>query len=315
LAAAALAISSLLPLGLAATTSTAVAAGRSTAPGQLKRAATPDVAVVNGVAVTTTDAAPVTDAPAAASGPGGQVCDGDPSGNSSTGSGANSGNGDYTNTCPAGPSLNGNNDGTTTGKPCAGCVGNADDKNPPGQYANGNDANNGYECDQQGRSANEGNNGVGFGNPAHTGCAQDTTPPPPGCNPATDANHSKPSPGGRDMPAGGSCDETHTPTCPDGLAVAPGGTCDRTSTVPHDVLASVVDRPAEVLGEVIVRDAAAPASPAAVAGTTLPRTGTDAVVLVRTALLLLVGGGGLVTAGRLRRREAYIDIAGRLAAW
>src|SRR5205814_1749060 len=46
------------------------------------------------------------------------------------GSGANSGCGDY---CPNGvglPSGNGNGNGNATGQPCAGCVGNADDKNP-----------------------------------------------------------------------------------------------------------------------------------------------------------------------------------------
>jgi hypothetical protein len=46
------------------------------------------------------------------------------------------------------------------GKPCAGCVGNADDKNPPGQFPN--DPNAGYECDR--------NQGIGQGNPAHSPC-------------------------------------------------------------------------------------------------------------------------------------------------
>jgi hypothetical protein len=83
------------------------------------------------------------------------------------GAGANV-SGAYDETCndadPA-PSLNGNGDGNAFGKPCAGCVGNADDKNPPGQAPDGTDANNGYECD--------GNNGVGKTNPAHTGCEED----------------------------------------------------------------------------------------------------------------------------------------------
>ena len=51
----------------------------------------------------------------------------------------------------------------------AGSKGAADNKLPPGQAPDGTDKNNGYECD--------GNNGIGMGNPAHTGCA--TTPPPP----------------------------------------------------------------------------------------------------------------------------------------
>ena len=60
------------------------------------------------------------------------------------------------------PSGNGNGNGNANGKPCAGCVGNADDKNPPGQMPGPNDHNNGYECD--------GNSGIGKTNPAHTGC-------------------------------------------------------------------------------------------------------------------------------------------------
>jgi hypothetical protein len=52
------------------------------------------------------------------------------------------------------------------GQPCDGCVGNADDKAPPGQtvdgVVDGSDANAGYECDR--------NHGVGRGNPAHTAC-------------------------------------------------------------------------------------------------------------------------------------------------
>ena len=52
------------------------------------------------------------------------------------------------------------------GQPCAGCVGNADDKSPSGQevdgFLDGSDPNAGYECDT--------NKGVGRGNPAHSGC-------------------------------------------------------------------------------------------------------------------------------------------------
>lgn len=54
----------------------------------------------------------------------------------------------------------------SAGKPCDGCVGNADDKAPPGQavdgVVDGSDLNAGYECDR--------NRGVGRGNPAHTAC-------------------------------------------------------------------------------------------------------------------------------------------------
>ena len=67
----------------------------------------------------------------------------------------------YRHNC-GGLSLNGNGQGDATGRPCAGCVGSADDKYPPGQAPGGSDANNGYECD--------GNSGIGKTNPAHTGC-------------------------------------------------------------------------------------------------------------------------------------------------
>jgi len=68
----------------------------------------------------------------------------------------------YDSTCDGSPSENGNGDGNATGKPCAGCVGAADNKNPKGQMPDGSDHNNGYECD--------GNQGIGKTNPAHTGC-------------------------------------------------------------------------------------------------------------------------------------------------
>ncbi len=64
---------------------------------------------------------------------------------------------------------NGNGGGKSTGKPCAGCVGKADNKNPKGQYPGPQDHNNGYECD--------GNHGIARGNPAHTGCSGTSTPP------------------------------------------------------------------------------------------------------------------------------------------
>ena len=68
----------------------------------------------------------------------------------------------YDSTCDGSPSQNGNGGGKATGRPCAGCVGAADNKNPKGQLPNGSDHNNGYECD--------GNQGIGKGNPAHTAC-------------------------------------------------------------------------------------------------------------------------------------------------
>lgn len=87
---------------------------------------------------------------------------------SDTGNGANK-SGAYDSTCDGFASLNGNGGGAATGKPCAGCVGNADDKNPKGQAPNGSDSNKGYECDS--------NNGIGKSNPAHTGCVSSTSTP------------------------------------------------------------------------------------------------------------------------------------------
>ncbi len=76
---------------------------------------------------------------------------------------ANENDGDpYDSTCDGSPSENGQGGGNANGKPCAGCVGAADNKNPKGQFPDGTDNNNGYECD--------GNKGVGVGNPAHTLC-------------------------------------------------------------------------------------------------------------------------------------------------
>ncbi|NUT93165.1 MAG: LPXTG cell wall anchor domain-containing protein [Saccharothrix sp.] len=81
--------------------------------------------------------------------------------------GANT-HGPYDSTRDGSLSENGNGDGQQVGQPCAGCVGNADNKNPPGQLPGGSDGNAGYECDR--------NAGVGRSNPAHTGCTE-TNPP------------------------------------------------------------------------------------------------------------------------------------------
>jgi hypothetical protein len=74
--------------------------------------------------------------------------------------------GSYCSTTDGTPS--GNGGGNAGGnQPCAGCVGNADNENPSGQHHDGNDANNGFECD--------GNNGVALGNPAHSVCHDPVT--------------------------------------------------------------------------------------------------------------------------------------------
>jgi len=75
--------------------------------------------------------------------------------------------GPYCSTRDGSPSGNGNGGGKAVGKPCAGCVGKADNKNPKGQMPDASDANAGYECDT--------NHGIARTNPAHTGCV--TSPP------------------------------------------------------------------------------------------------------------------------------------------
>lgn len=104
--------------------------------------------------------------------PGGQICDGSPRPDS--GDGANQSGHPYESNCQGLPSGNGQG----KARPCAGCVGDADDKFPPGQAPDASDHNNGYECD--------GNEGIAKTNPAHTGC--DIPPPPSVCdaNPETE---------------------------------------------------------------------------------------------------------------------------------
>ena len=85
----------------------------------------------------------------------------------------------YCSTRDGSPSLNGSGGGQAVGKPCAGCVGKADNKNPPGQETvdpAGTFPDNGYECDH--------NQGIGRTNPAHTGCVN--SPPPVVCDSTVD---------------------------------------------------------------------------------------------------------------------------------
>ena len=94
--------------------------------------------------------------------------------------------GPYCSTRDGSPSGNGNGNGKAVGKPCAGCVGKADNKNPPGQKPNGSDANAGYECDR--------NHGIGRTNPAHTGCETPNVAPSPTPSPTKTSKPPKPSP-------------------------------------------------------------------------------------------------------------------------
>jgi hypothetical protein len=196
--------------------------------------------------------------------------------------------------CPGGPycstrdgsaSGNGNGNGKATGKPCAGCVGKADNKNPKGQNPNGTDHNNGYECD--------GNHGIGQTNPAHTGCKPQPpvttcsagmvlltgtcTPPPTSC-PTDEAMVDLVcvlGEGDAQQPAGGS------------TTGAPAG------SVPPTVSPSVLAVSPSVLGERVMR------SPArASALTALPFTGVPTGELLLLAAAALAAGGALALAGR-----------------
>jgi hypothetical protein len=95
--------------------------------------------------------------------------------------------------CDGSASENGNGGGGGNenggGKPCAGCVGKADNKHPPGQDPDENDHNKGYECDDnKGVGSNRGS-----GNPAHTGC-RDKTPSPTPSTPAPSPSTPGPTP-------------------------------------------------------------------------------------------------------------------------
>lgn len=214
-----------------------------------------------------------------------------------TGNGANT-SGGYDSTCDGSASQNGNGNGKASGKPCAGCVGNADVKNPKGQAPNGSDHNNGYECD--------GNHGVGKGNPAHSGCQSGSTPVAPAESP-----HPVPTP----MPDHGP-KPPHKPgdnpgnpqdkLCPNGQmnhdVNGDGVVDDADCVVPAgEVLAPAAVAPAsatdaapiQVLGETVTRPAAAPAvnvEAARSSSGSLPFTGGNSVSLVLVGLTMVLIG-------------------------
>jgi hypothetical protein len=237
----------------------------------------------------------------ATAGPGnsGQGCDG--THHSDTGHGANQG-GPYDNTCDGSPSGNGNGNGQATGKPCAGCVGNADDKNPKGQMPNGSDHNAGYECDR--------NHGIGRTNPAHTGCQTTTTvtppPPPPNECPGGDKNGDEP---GCESSHGNNPPPNETP--PPKAAENPPPAAETPAEVPAQAVlgerkAGQPDSPPAVLGvqrsggSNAPEQAAAPAEAQETrpASGSLPLTGSDAL------LILLLAGAALAAGIGLRRLMA-----------
>jgi LPXTG-motif cell wall-anchored protein len=193
---------------------------------------------------------------------------------------------------------NGNGGGKAVGKPCAGCVGKADNKNPPGQKPGPQDHNNGYECD--------GNHGIAKTNPAHTGCKPGTppcvgagcNPPPPpvcvgsGCNPpppvcvGAGCNPPPPvvCPPGTVMVNGVCVFGEEDVLCPDGSVMPPSGKCDKA-------------KPPTVLGEEAFRP---PVKVKAAQAGVLPATGASSGLgpLAGLGFVMLALGAGVM----MRRR-------------
>jgi hypothetical protein len=239
-----------------------------------------------------------------------------PSHHSDSGRGANTDGSEnpYSNTCPEEHAPgNGVGDGAATGKPCAGCVGNADDKNPPGQAPGGSDHNAGYECDR--------NEGVGKENPAHTGCADGETGDVAGgdVTPPLTAAGSDPPPSNTAV-LSATVDSTVDSSSVDVLAPAVSGTAGAAvagvviseGVVPEAAVAdpgkpsvanaSTSGRPAEVLGVRYERSAPS----------TLARTGVDLVAFAGAGVLLCLGGAGLLS---VRSRRDTVSVAARLAGY
>jgi hypothetical protein len=240
--------------------------------------------------------------------------------------GANNGGacGAYCSTRNGAPSLNGNGGGAAVGKPCAGCVGKADNKNPKGQAPNGTDANNGYECD--------GNNGIGKSNPAHTACVP--VVPPKDClgvvnGHATAAQCTPP----RDClgVVNGSATAAQCPPPKDCLGVVNGHATAAQCVPPRDCLgvvngaAMATDcRTSNGVGnpnngplvtpvDALTQGQPVLGGPAAVPATTqgggaaggpgaLAFTGSNAALMVEGAALLLLTGLGVLMIARKRQR-------------
>ena len=189
---------------------------------------------------------------------------------------------------------NGSGGGKATGRPCAGCVGKADNKNPPGQAPNGTDANAGYECDR--------NHGIGRTNPAHTGCATGSTtrtdcsatPTAPGCV-ATGTNCiTTPAASGCVTTGGENC--TTLPDLPQCVtagahcAATVGSNCTSVLGIAFTRTPTTTGPPVEVLGDTVTHTPAA----------SLPFTGVNAALMMVLALITMVVGGVLTVAARRR---------------
>src|SRR3954453_2703176 len=227
--------------------------------------------------------------------------------------GANNGGdcGSYCSTRDGSPSGNGNGGGKATGKPCAGCVGKADNKNPKGQFKDGSDHNAGYECDR--------NHGIGRSNPAHTGCKPPVTTCPAGQHMVNGqcVTDSSGCPEGQHMVNGhcvtdsSGCPEgqhmvnghcvTDSSGCPEGQTMVDGTCQTPPSTCPEGQHAGAdgtcvlgekhTRKPPTVQGEKVVKT---PSS--------LPMTGADVAAMLMAGVVGIgVGSVLLVAAGRRRR--------------
>jgi len=208
---------------------------------------------------------------------------------SDSGHGANV-RGAYDETCDGSPSGNGNGGGLATGKPCAGCVGNADDKNPPGQASDGGDHNAGYECDR--------NHGVGRTNPAHTGCrsGETTSTDVAGAGAAVQGTTRRVAPGTVGRLGTGAVPNAavEPPSVPPAVDAAPAPTSEGTAVLGVDIVR-------EPAGGELARVAAAAVAADEAAASELPRTGGDGPDLLTVGLGLVALGTVLRRAGRLHR--------------
>ncbi|HZI97235.1 MAG TPA: hypothetical protein VFD41_06880 [Actinomycetales bacterium] len=188
----------------------------------------------------------------------------------------------------------------------AGSKGRADNKNPPGQFKDGSDANNGYECD--------GNNGIAKGNPAHTACTS-AVEEPPECPPGSD-NSVEPCDDlpGQECPPGSDnsvepCDDQPGQECPEGsdnmtppCDDQPGQECPEGSdnmTPPCEDEETAATR---VPPETAVLGVKVGATTAAAVAAALARTGVEAGGLALAGGLLLAAGASGLVIGRKRRR-------------
>ena len=225
--------------------------------------------------------------------------------------------GPYCSTRDGSPSGNGNGGGKATGKPCAGCVGKADNKNPKGQNPNGTDNNAGYECDR--------NHGIGRSNPAHTGCTSGSgtdctaTPDAPECTEGggTDCTATPDAP---ECTEGGGTDCTATPDAPECTEGGGGDVCTTTPDAPEcvtgggecsDTMGSedctTPPPTTTVLGEKTTRTPTT-TPPTTVLGEqvsrtptgALPFTGANVALLTAIALMTLMVGTAMAVVSRKR---------------